>query len=471
MDYLAALEYSEGIEKKQYIRDASKIVEVQRGILKTSQNEEPFDVFICYKESTDRGERTTDSVLAQEIYYHLTDRGYRVFFSRITLEDKVGMEYEPYIFAALNSAKVMIVIGTRKEYMEAVWVKNEWSRYLSIMRKDRDRVILPCYRDMDPYDMPEALSVLQSYDMSKIGFMQDLVRGIGKIVNFAKEENTQNTAEDSLYRGNPIEPLIKRIQIFLEDSDFAKADEYCEKILNTDPENAKAYLYKCMAAEGARNEQELLRAGSRIRENKDFQKALRFAADEEKAELEQILKDAVECEKEQKYTRACELSADEENIKNICDAYCCFRDLGDYRDAQDRKTDLETRIILPRYNTVAEKARNARRYSELQESEAEIELFTECFPGARKFQEWLQQYRATWRPTLESILGKADSYRNAIEIYKDIETDCAVLLEDEKHAEFAKKLNNLRLFEKYYGNAKESMLRLIREYCENTADD
>lgn len=62
-------------------------------------------------------------------------KGYRVFFSRITLEDKLGLEYEPYIFAALNSAKIMLAVGTDYEYYNAVWVKNEWSRYLKLMAK------------------------------------------------------------------------------------------------------------------------------------------------------------------------------------------------------------------------------------------------------------------------------------------------------------------------------------------------
>ncbi len=113
VDYLAALEHSDGITKRQYQKDAAKIVEVQRGVLATSQNEKPFDVFICYKESDENGQRTIDSTLAQEISYQLTDQGLRVFFSRITLEDKVGSEYEPYIFAALNSAKAMVVVGTK----------------------------------------------------------------------------------------------------------------------------------------------------------------------------------------------------------------------------------------------------------------------------------------------------------------------------------------------------------------------
>ena len=171
VDYLAALKYSDGATRAQYQRDAEKIAEVQRGILATSQTEAPFDVFICYKETDEDGQRTRDSIMAQEIYYQLTEQGRRVFFARITLEDKAGQQYEPYIFAALNSARVMIVVGSSARNFNAVWVKNEWSRFLALMKKDKKKLLLPCYRDMDPYDLPEQLSVLQAYDMSKIGFL------------------------------------------------------------------------------------------------------------------------------------------------------------------------------------------------------------------------------------------------------------------------------------------------------------
>ena len=183
VDYKAALENSDGVTHRQYQKDAAKIAEVQRGILATSQNTEPYDVFICYKETDESGQRTKDSLLAQDIYYQLTEQGRRVFFSRITLEEVPGTEYEPYIFAALNSAKVMVVVGTKAEYLNAVWVKNEWSRFLSMMRKDRSKLLIPCYRDMDPYDLPEQLAVLQSYDMAKIGFIQDLIRGVNKVLD------------------------------------------------------------------------------------------------------------------------------------------------------------------------------------------------------------------------------------------------------------------------------------------------
>ena len=252
VDYLAAVEHSDGITRRQYQKDAAKIAEVQRGILATSQNEQPFDVFLCYKETGEDGQRTRDSLMAQEVYYELTEQGYRVFFARITLEDKAGTEYEPYIFAALNSAKVMVVIGTKPEHFNAVWVKNEWSRFLSMMKKDRSKLLLPCYRDMDPYDLPEALSVLQSYDMSKIGFMQDMIRGVKKVIDAGKpQEAAKETVKETVVvhneGGSNVQALLDRGQMALEDGEWTKADEFFEQVLNQDAKCGAAYLGKFLA--------------------------------------------------------------------------------------------------------------------------------------------------------------------------------------------------------------------------------
>ena len=245
VDYLAALEHSDGITRRQYQKDAAKIAEVQRGILATSQNTEPYDVFISYKELDENGERTRDSVLAQDIYYQLTEQGRRVFFSRISLEDIPGTQYEPYIFAALNSAKVMIVVGTSAENLNAVWVKNEWSRFLAMMRKDKTKLLIPCYRDMDPYDMPEQLTVLMSYDMSKIGFIQDLIRGVNKVLDAdkpKKEETVHETVVVKNEGGANAQALLKRGNMALEDKKWDDAKGYFDRVLDMDAECAEAYL-------------------------------------------------------------------------------------------------------------------------------------------------------------------------------------------------------------------------------------
>ena len=252
VDYQAALKYSDGVARSLYEKEAQRIASLQKDILAISQKETPFDVFICYKESDENGKRTKDSALAQDIYYQLTDAGYKVFFARITLEDKLGQEYEPYIFAALHSAKVMVVVGTKPEYLNAVWVKNEWSRYLALMRTDRSRLLIPCYRDMDPYDMPEELSMLQSQDMGKIGFIQDLIRGVKKVVDAAKpQEAVTETVKETVVVHNEtsgnVQALLDRGQMALEDGEWSKADEFFEQVLNQDARCGAAYLGKFLA--------------------------------------------------------------------------------------------------------------------------------------------------------------------------------------------------------------------------------
>ena len=298
VDFQAALENSAGITRRQYQRDAAKIAEVQRGILATSQNEEPFDVFICYKETDDQTkERTRDSLDAQEIYYQLTQEGYRVFFSRITLEDKVGAEYEPYIFAALNSAKVMVAIGSKPEYFNAVWVKNEWSRFLAMMRKDRSKLLLPCYKNMDPYDLPEQLGVLQSYDMAKIGFMQDLIRGIKKVLQKGSQQNLEKQANTISFGGPDMTaPLLRRAMIFIEDGNWTEADSYYERVLDQDPENAEAYLGKLMVQMKVKS-RAALADGKRFDNLSNYQRAYRYGSSALKSELDGYLKQICDREK------------------------------------------------------------------------------------------------------------------------------------------------------------------------------
>lgn len=105
-DCKAAIENApDAATRALYEKEAHRIADIQKGILAISANEKPYDIFICYKEADASGRRTPDSAIAQDIYYQLVQEGYRVFFSRITLEDKLGREYEPlYIRRAQQRA-------------------------------------------------------------------------------------------------------------------------------------------------------------------------------------------------------------------------------------------------------------------------------------------------------------------------------------------------------------------------------
>ncbi len=123
----------------------------------------------------------------------------------------------------------MVVLGTKPEYFNAVWVRNEWSRYLALIKQGQKKMLIPAYRDMDPYDLPEEFSHLQAQDMSKLGFMQDLVRGITKLVSHDTASAVKETVlVQSSVSGNT-SALVKRGFLALEDGDWNKADEFFEQ--------------------------------------------------------------------------------------------------------------------------------------------------------------------------------------------------------------------------------------------------
>lgn len=249
-----AMENADIAAQKLYREEAKQIERIRKGILEVSSKEQPYDIFICYKETDPKGDRTLDSVLAQDLYSALTDKGYRVFFSRITLQGKLGEAYEPYIFAALNSAKVMLAVGTSYEYYNAVWVKNEWSRYLKICEADKSKHLIPCYKNLDPEDMPKEFNHLQGADLGKMGAVQDILFNMEKYIPLKKQTTTviQEKVVVGGTAGNKIASLLDRGNMALEDGDWAKADSFFEDVLNNDSKNAQAYLGKTLATEKCR---------------------------------------------------------------------------------------------------------------------------------------------------------------------------------------------------------------------------
>ena len=274
-DFEQALENADAVARRVYRDEAKAIEELRRGIVEVSGKEPPYDIFICYKETDENGERTVDSVIAQDVYDALAEKGYRVFFSRISLEDKLGTEYEPYIFAALHSAKIMLAFGTDYEYYNAVWVKNEWSRYLQLMTKDKSKHLIPCYKGIDAYDMPKEFAKLQAQDMGKVGAMQDLLRGVDKIMS----GNSSAAAQPPQAATNATaESLLKRAQMFLEDEDSKLATEYAQKVLDIDPECADAYMVLLLATWGIGTWEE---AGSniiKVVQSREYKRARQFAS-------------------------------------------------------------------------------------------------------------------------------------------------------------------------------------------------
>ena len=367
-DYLNAIRYANGYQKDIFEAEAAQIDTIQKNISTISKEEKPYDVFICYKETDGTGARTHDSVYAQKIYDALTREGLRVFFSRITLEDKIGTAYEPYIYAALHSARVMLVVGLSAENMNAPWVKNEWDRYLSIIKQDSTKALIPCYKDMSPYDMPEEFTYLQAQDMGKIGFLQDLVRGIKKVL--AASTPTPQTQERAVQTASEkAKPLLERAYIFLEDGNWKKANQYAEKVLDLEPRNTDAYLCKFLAAGEYLSFDRLQAETSEMNKvvplDADFFNAVEFANEKQKAQLDAFL----ELRTEAQYQNACRDLAECKYEK----ARLTFDLLGDYKDAAAKSDECRRQLsLLEEQNTKIENQRTT--ITNLNNRRAQLDL-------------------------------------------------------------------------------------------------
>ena len=245
-----------------YREEAKRIEELRRGIVEKASKEESCDIFICHKEKGDSGERTNDSLVAEEIYEALTKEGYRVYLSRVALENRESCDFEPVIFSSLCSARVMLAIGTSYDNFHDVWVKNEWTRYLRLIEKGEAKVIIPCFKDLDVYDMPKEFKHLQAQDMGKTGAMQELLQAVEEALKEKKEEPSVQPVQEvqpvqaaqKFQEAQPVQnsfvtATLTRAKFLLKDFQYSKADQLYEKVLESDPTNEDALLGKVLVKE------------------------------------------------------------------------------------------------------------------------------------------------------------------------------------------------------------------------------
>ena len=146
---------------ENYRTQGARIEAIRKEWFDIASKEPPCDVFICFKDSDKEHGiiRTEDSIFAQDMYNYLCTKGLNVFFSRISLMGKVSEHYEPYIYNAIKTAKVMIVYGEKAEYFNSTWLRNEWSRFIARMQHENmpQESLIVAYRGVDPYRIPTAL--------------------------------------------------------------------------------------------------------------------------------------------------------------------------------------------------------------------------------------------------------------------------------------------------------------------------
>lgn len=188
----------QGKYRSKYQHFGELIEAIRMELCEKISEEADTDIFISFKsteEVTDsegkiRSVETFDQKKGWEIYNYFTSKGYKVFFSPVSIGkgNVLGQMYEPKIFAALASCRAMILIGTKKSYITDGWVRDEWTRYLYFMKNCKSKKssrlnkandsLFYVFDKQPPADLPSQIAEIEGVDCSSAYYLDDLYKAI-----------------------------------------------------------------------------------------------------------------------------------------------------------------------------------------------------------------------------------------------------------------------------------------------------
>ena len=268
-DFELVMENSDS-ESRAIFREEAKIIEENRKkYIQIAESEQPYDIYISYRAKDDNGDKTAVSEIAGHLYNKLTSAGYRVFLSEAALKGKKRSECEPYIYSALNSANVMLALGTSYDDYNDVWVKNEWNRYLEIAEKNKNKCLIPCYKDVDEYDIPKEFAGLKVCQLGNDDTFNNIM---AEIANVVKPESVKQPAPEP-EKAEPAEEIeLEEIEIIepvninklldegfsaISDKNWKKANKLFFQVLDEEPDNSKAYWGQLLVQQECTNAREM----------------------------------------------------------------------------------------------------------------------------------------------------------------------------------------------------------------------
>ena len=268
-DFELVMENSDS-ESRAIFREEAKIIEENRKkYIQIAESEQPYDIYISYRAKDDNGDKTAVSEIAGHLYNKLTSARYRVFLSEAALKGKKQSDCEPYIYSALNSANVMLALGTSYDDYNDVWVKNEWNRYLEIAEKNKNKCLIPCYKDVDEYDIPKEFAGLKVCQLGNDDTFNNIM---AEIANVVKPESVNQPAPEP-EKAEPAEEIeLEEIEIIepvninklldegfsaIADKNWKEANKLFFQVLDEEPDNSKAYWGQLLVQQECTNAREM----------------------------------------------------------------------------------------------------------------------------------------------------------------------------------------------------------------------
>ena len=216
---------------------------------------------------------------------------------------EVGSEWPAYIQSSLEKSSVVMVFIS-KNSVESFNCRNEINFALM---KHKTMIVVYLEETELKYGMGLQLNGIQALCMFKYAkaseFFEELTET--SLLQICREGNEHLSPafvdESEFGQGFSHQPetivqatvsessLLKRVEFFLEDGEWDKADEFCEQVLNYNPENAEAYFGKLLAELHIHRRQDLKNHSESFTQSHHYEKIIRFADDDLKKELDEYL--------------------------------------------------------------------------------------------------------------------------------------------------------------------------------------
>lgn len=197
-------------------------------------------------------------------------------FYGLVCDSLIGVQY--------NNVKKLIKKGLDSGAYEIIINSSNYKNVI-----ERAKVILVQNELMDDFNAKQAIGIILIAIDNSDANIKFVEKYIGEETNKSIPiiNNTQvNKVDNKL--NEEINNYFKRINIFLDNKEWDRADEYAEKILDKNPECSKAYVMKLMA-ELKISKEILLGEGTtpQIGCKINFKNACKFASSEELAKLKE----------------------------------------------------------------------------------------------------------------------------------------------------------------------------------------
>lgn len=133
-----------------------------------------YDIFISSKNLGADGQRTEDSLIAEQLHVFLAKKGFHVFFSNISLAKLGVAEYKQAIDSALDRSKILVIVGTSIENIVSKWVKYEWDSFFNdiLSEKKPEGKVFAYIKNVKINDLPRSIRNTQCIEHGPDGFEQ-----------------------------------------------------------------------------------------------------------------------------------------------------------------------------------------------------------------------------------------------------------------------------------------------------------